>query len=66
MDKNLNLKKLSEEEAFELCLKLLDKANQDALDMKKSLDNTLNYCDNLDSFSQRYPPLEYKFLLSKN
>lgn len=66
MDKNLNLEELSEEEIFELCLKLLNKANQDVLDMKKSLDNTINYCNSLDNFAKKYPLLAYKFILSKN
>ncbi|MFH1503239.1 MAG: hypothetical protein ABIE36_01120 [Candidatus Diapherotrites archaeon] len=66
MDKNVNLENLSEEEAYELCLKLLDKANQDVISMNKSVGNTLNYCDNLDNFAKKYPLLAYNYLSSKN
>lgn len=56
MDKNVNLENLSEEEAYELCLKLLDKANQDIVDMNKHMNDTVNYCHNLDNFAKKYPP----------
>jgi hypothetical protein len=57
MDKKINLENLSDEEAYELCLKLLDKANHDVVDMNKSIEKTLNYCNNLDNFAKKYSPL---------
>ncbi|HOF44301.1 MAG TPA: hypothetical protein PLE51_00315 [Candidatus Pacearchaeota archaeon] len=66
MENNINLESLSEEEAYELCLKLLDKCNRDVLDMKKSIDDTVNYCSALDNFAKKYPALVNNYLLSKN
>lgn len=66
MENKINLENLSEEEAYELCLKLLDKANQDVIDMKKSIDRTVNYCNNLDNFAKKYPTLVEDYLSSKN
>jgi hypothetical protein len=66
MENNINLENLSEEEAYDLCLKLLDKCNQDVLDMKKTIDNTVNYCSALDNFAKKYPSFVNDYFLSKN
>jgi hypothetical protein len=66
MIKNINLENLSEEEAYELCIKLLDKANQDVVDMNKRVNDTLNYCDSLNNFAKRYPYLVVNYLDSNN
>lgn len=70
MDKNLNLENLSEEETYELCLKLLDKSNQNVIDMNKSIEKTVNYCNNLDNLAKKYPPIfvinVIDYLKSKN
>jgi len=65
MKNSINTENLSEEEAYELCLKLLDKANQDVLDMIKSINDTENYCNKLDNLGKNIHLLHIITFLSK-
>jgi hypothetical protein len=56
MENKIKLENLSEEEAYKLCIKLLDKCNQDIANMNKHINDTINYCDNLDNFAKKYHP----------
>jgi len=66
MENNVNLEGLSEEEASELCSKLLGACNQSITEIKKIINDNINYCHALDSFAKKYPHLFNNYLLSKN